>query len=118
MLNQKKLDTNLINAVEKISGPNFWVTETAFSADNQIVNKNSYFAFENVNIAKAGYTPLAVASIRIKNATNAGINNTYCNLHSFELINNNLTIIGRNNNMEDNAKIQITVQILYKKNSL
>ena len=113
MLDIKKTLTKILNNLTKLNSLIY--TEEKTLVDNLTVTKSSY-SYDTISIAKTGYTPIGIVSVRMENATSGGTYNTYCLLHSFQLTGTSMFYLVRNVNTSYDAKIKILVRVLYTKN--
>ena len=93
--------------------PSGLLAEDIVIGDGLIVAAGQY-GTGNVSITKSGYTPLGIVGIHLENATSGGIYNTYVFTHSWYISNGKAYFIFRNTYSAD-AKIKVTVTILYAK---
>ena len=90
--------------------PMFLVKE--FSEDNLTVSAGGNIGTRTPSIAVAGYTPIAVATHQIMNATSGGQNSNYCYLYACTINGNVLAYNGRNTGT-GTAKIKTIFKVFY-----
>ena len=83
-----------------------------FSEDNLTVSAGGNIGTRTPSIAVAGYTPIAVATHQIMNATSGGQNANYCYLYACTLNGNVLAYNGRNTG-SSTAKIKTIFKVFY-----
>lgn len=83
-----------------------------FSEDNLTVSAGGNIGTRTPFIAVAGYTPIAVATKQIMNATSEGQNANYCYLYACTLNGNVLAYNGRNTG-SSTAKIKTIFKVFY-----
>lgn len=83
-----------------------------FSEDNLTVSGGGNIGTRTPSIAVAGYTPIAVATHQIMNATSGGQNANYCYLYACTLNGNVLAYNGRNTG-SSTAKIKTIFKVFY-----
>ena len=83
-----------------------------FSEDNLTVAAGAKIGTRVPNVAVTGYTPIAVSTFQIMNASSGGKNSEYCYLYACTLNGNVLVYNGRNTGSSE-AKIKTIFNVLY-----
>lgn len=80
--------------------------------DNQTVPASTNKSF-SVSVGKVGYTPFAIRTIGVNNATTGGTASSYCNIFAFAISGNSVSVAMRNTASGTDAKIKIIVEVVY-----
>ena len=88
-----------------------FVTES-HTLDNQTAAASTSSSF-SLSVAKTGYTPMAVKSVIINNASTGGTASSFCFPYYWGINGNTFSIGVRNTASGTAAKIQITVNVFY-----
>lgn len=80
--------------------------------DNQTINASTTSSFD-FTLARTGYTPMAVRSLRINNASSSGANSSFCFAYSWYIDGSQFHIGIRNVAQSAAAKVKIIVDALY-----
>ena len=90
--------------------PTFRVS--TYTQDNISITANSTMGAKSISIGVTGYTPVAIATQVIENATSSGANASNCYLYTYGFDGNTLKYNGRNIGTAA-AKIKVTFTVLY-----
>lgn len=116
LLNDGGTNSTYITPIRASIGglPSGLLVEDVEVIDGLTVNANNY-ATTSKSVSKTGYTPLGIVGVHLENATTGGTYNTYVFTHSFYLSGTTAYFVLRNTHASTNAKIKITISVLYVK---
>lgn len=107
-----------LNGEISSDGDNLFAYDTA-TADNQTISASSYSQVPLTAPTKAGYTPVAITSAKVQNASSSGTGASNSTIFGFDMAPGSTSIEVRVGNTSSSAiKVKVTARILYVHNNI
>lgn len=102
----------------KVASSNLFAYDTA-TADNQTISASSFSQVPLTAPTKAGYTPVAITSAKVQNASSSGTGASNSTIFGFDMAPGSTSIEVRVGNTSSSAiKVKVTARILYVHNNI